>query len=82
MSKIIDADKLYKHIKAECNPYGNPTISYEDGCKMLDIINNTEELPTMQSNNICVYCKNFGQTICFSCDTGDEFAGKKVIEVE
>lgn len=36
--RLIDADKLFKWIKAECNPYGAPTIRYEDGLKVLDII--------------------------------------------
>lgn len=36
--RLIDADKLFKWIKAECNPYGAPTIGYEDGLKVLDII--------------------------------------------
>lgn len=36
--RLIDADKLYKWIKAECNPYGKPRIGYEDGNKVLDII--------------------------------------------
>lgn len=37
--RLIDADKLFKWIKAECNPYGAPTIGYEDGLKVLDIVN-------------------------------------------
>lgn len=39
--RLIDANKLYKWIKAECNPYGKPTIGYEDGYKVLDIIEAT-----------------------------------------
>lgn len=39
--RLIDADKLYKRIKAECNPYGKPTIGFEDGKKVLDIIDAT-----------------------------------------
>lgn len=37
----IDANALYRRIKAECNPYGAPTIGYDDGHKVLDIISNT-----------------------------------------
>lgn len=36
--RLIDADRLFKWIKAECNPYGAPTIGYEDGLKVLDMI--------------------------------------------
>ena len=36
--RLVDADELYRRIKTECNPYGSPTISYDDGVKVLDII--------------------------------------------
>lgn len=39
-SKLIDANIVSKKIKAECNPYGNPTIGYDDGLKVLEIIKN------------------------------------------
>lgn len=39
--RLGDLDRLYKHIKAECNIYGKPTIGFEDGNKVLDIIANT-----------------------------------------
>lgn len=39
--RLIDADELFRNIKAECNPYGNPTIGYEDGLKVLRIIENS-----------------------------------------
>ena len=38
--RLIDADALFRRVKTECNPYGAPTISYEDGCKVLDMIDN------------------------------------------
>ena len=41
MARYIDADALYVNIKAECNPYGKPTISFDDGCKVLDMIRRT-----------------------------------------
>lgn len=41
----IDGDSLKRHVKAECNPYGKPTIGFEDGCKVLDMIDNE---PTIQ----------------------------------
>lgn len=39
--RLIDADALYREIKAECNPYGNPSIGYDDGLKVLGIIGST-----------------------------------------
>lgn len=42
--RLIDADKLYRVIKAECNPYGKPTIGFEDGKKVLDMI---DKMPTI-----------------------------------
>lgn len=41
MTRYIDADTLYVKVKAECNPYGKPTISFDDGCKVLDMIRRT-----------------------------------------
>ena len=39
--RLGDLDRLYKHIKAECNIYGKPTIGFEDGNKVLKIIADT-----------------------------------------
>lgn len=39
--RLGDLDRLYKHIKAECNIYGKPTIGFEDGNKVLKIITDT-----------------------------------------
>ena len=36
--KLIDADKLYDWVRRECNPYGKPTIDFESGNRMLDMI--------------------------------------------
>ncbi|KYG86676.1 hypothetical protein AXF09_11045 [Ruminococcus sp. DSM 100440] len=36
--RLIDGDKLYDWVKTECNPYGKPTIDFESGNRMLDII--------------------------------------------
>ena len=41
--RLIDADKLYDWIRTECNPYGKPTIDFESGNRMLDII---KRMPT------------------------------------
>ena len=36
--RLIDADKLYDWVRTECNPYGKPTIDFESGNRMLDMI--------------------------------------------
>lgn len=40
----IDADALYRKVKAECNPYGKPSIGWEDGQRMMEWI---EHAPTV-----------------------------------
>lgn len=42
--RLIDADAMYRKIKTECNPYGKPTIGFEDGKKVLSII---DKAPTI-----------------------------------
>lgn len=41
--RLIDADKLYDWIRTESNPYGKPTIDFESGYLVLDII---KRMPT------------------------------------
>ena len=38
--RLIDADKLYSKVKTEANPYGKPTLEFQSGCLVLDIIEN------------------------------------------
>lgn len=42
--RLIDADALYRKVKAECNPYGKPSIGWEDGKRMMEWI---EHAPTV-----------------------------------
>jgi hypothetical protein len=56
----IDADKFKAEIKAECNPYGKPTISYEDGCKVMEMI---DQQPTI------LHCKD-NLDECLRCAIG------------
>ena len=37
---LISRKHLYRRIKTECNPYGKPTIDFESGKRVLDIIDN------------------------------------------
>lgn len=43
MARYIDANKLYTRVKEKTNPYGKPTLDYESGVKVLDMI---KEAPT------------------------------------
>lgn len=40
--RLIDADAIYRKIKTECNPYGKPTMGFEDGKRVLGIIDNAQ----------------------------------------
>ena len=36
--RLIDAERLYKKTKRECNPYGNPTISFDQGNMLMALL--------------------------------------------
>ena len=38
MARYIDADGLYRRVKEKTNPYGKPTLDYESGIRVLNII--------------------------------------------
>lgn len=42
--RAIDADALYRKVKTECNPYGKPSIGFEDGKKVLEWIENVSTI--------------------------------------
>ena len=44
--RLINADALYRIVKTECNKYGKPTICFECGNKVLDLIDNA---PTVKA---------------------------------
>ena len=79
--RLIDADALYREIKAECNPYGKPSIGYDDGLKVLGIIGSTPpvipaEPPKEEAKNFCGDCHwhESEEQYCFrkGCHTYDE----------
>ena len=43
--RLIDADALYVWVKTECNPYGKPSLDFESGKKVLDMI---DRMPTIE----------------------------------
>lgn len=36
MDDLISRQAAIKWIKAECNPYGNPTLDYETSCRIME----------------------------------------------
>jgi hypothetical protein len=40
MARYIDADELHRRVKEKTNPYGKPTLDYESGVKVLNMIDN------------------------------------------
>ena len=40
MARYIDADELRCRVKTKTNPYGKPTLDYESGVEVLDMIDN------------------------------------------
>ena len=45
MSDLISRSKAIRWVKAECNPYGKPTLDYESGIK---VIEHLERMPSAQ----------------------------------
>ncbi|MBR2554432.1 MAG: hypothetical protein IKE94_06180 [Aeriscardovia sp.] len=55
MSDLISRSKAIRWVKAECNPYGQPTIDYESGIK---VIEHLERMPSAQPT----------EESCFGCN--------------
>ena len=51
---LISRSALYRQVKTECNPYGKPTIDFESGNKVLDLIDNA---PTVEITELCKSCQ-------------------------
>lgn len=60
--RMIDADALYRRVKAECNPYGKPSIGWEDGKRMMEWI---EHAPTVGETTRPVFNGRFWE--CEEC---------------
>ena len=52
---LISRSVLYRAIKTECNPYGKPTIDFESGNRVLDIIERAPAVHTKDCED-CPYC--------------------------
>lgn len=66
--RLIDADALYRKVKAECNPYGKPITGFEDGKKVLKWIESAptvggwisvkDRLPKSMANKVLVWLEH------------------------
>ena len=45
MSDLISRQAAIRWVKTECNPYGNPTLDFESGKK---VIEHLEQMPSAQ----------------------------------
>ena len=80
MPRYIDADKLYRSIKTETNPYGKPTLDYNIGLKVLDIIDNqpTADVQEVRHGH-WIEDKETGCLICSECGRfTDEIIGDMI----
>lgn len=48
MDDLISRSKAIRWVKAECNPYGQPTLDYESGIK---VIEHLERMPSAQPDS-------------------------------
>ncbi len=64
--RLIDADSLYCRIKRHTNPYGKPTLDYESGVKVLDMIKQepTVDIKTEVAREIFAEIEKFIQSYC------------------
>ena len=67
---LISRKHLYRRIKTECNPYGKPTIDFESGKRVLDIIDNEPTVETYTEEDMT-------RTIKENFDIGYEMAKNK-----
>lgn len=51
---VISRQEAIRWVKTECNPYGNPTLDFESGKK---VIEHLEQMPSAQPNLSEAYSK-------------------------
>ena len=72
--RLIDADKLYDWVRRECNPYGKPTIDFESGNRMLDMIKRSST--AFDKEKVIEELQEAGQ----SCNDANDNCGVEAIE--
>ena len=72
--RLIDADKLYDWVRREGNPYGKPTIDFESGNRMLDMIKRSST--AFDKEKVIEELQEAGQ----SCNDANDNCGVEAIE--
>lgn len=68
---LKDADFLIYKIKCECNPYGNPTIDYNSGIKIINLI---KKAPTIEERQEGKWIKNRKFGVYGTCSNCGHYA--------
>ena len=72
MDDLISREDAIRWVKTECNPYGNPTLDFESGKK---VIKHLEQMPSAQPEIIrCKDCRHNGS---FDTDCPIDWNGKE-----
>lgn len=76
--RLIDANALYREVKTECNPYGKPTIGFDDGKKVLELIDASptiEAEPVRRGHWVLTRDEQYEYCHCSECgyDTGENW---------
>lgn len=76
--RLIDANALYREVKTECNPYGKPTIGFDDGKKVLKLIDaapTIEAEPVRRGHWVLTRDEQYEYCHCSECgyDTGENW---------
>ena len=84
MSDLISRSKAIRWVKAECNPYGQPTLDYESGIK---VIEHLERMPSAQpepirinlNESIKIKLTDWGKEIYYhQYDRTNQIAGREI----
>lgn len=73
MPRYIDADELRRRVKEKTNPYGKPTLDYESGVKVLNMIDNAPTADVQEVRHGCWITKdldNFRKIECKCSECG------------
>ena len=68
MSDTIYRQAAIRWVKTECNPYGNPTLDYETGIK---VINHLMDMPSAEperKNGKWIDCRSSEHWKCSECE--------------
>lgn len=59
MRELIDRQAAIRWVKTECNPYGNPTLDFESGKKVIEHLEQMPSQPTIDAVEVvrCRECK-------------------------